>query len=173
METIMTTDHAAFMRMAVELAHGCIQKPEGRPFGAVIAIDGKLAGRGMNESVLRCDPTAHAEVMAIRDACAKLGINRLPSGTLYASSEPCPLCLAAAMWAGITEIYYSCSAQDAATLGFSDQDYYDQFALPPEQRKIQSHQLLPGAGRAVVEAFYQKRMKGEVRGFVSEGPVEE
>jgi guanine deaminase len=166
----MSTDHATFMKLAVELAHQCIQKPEGRPFGAVVAIDGQLAGSGMNESVVRCDPTAHAEVMAIRDACAKLKNHRLPSGILYASSEPCPLCLAAAMWAGITEIYFSCSAQDAAKLGFSDQDFYDQFALPPEQRKIRSHQLLPGAGRAVVEAFYQKRMKGEVRGFVSEGP---
>ncbi|HEX4123675.1 MAG TPA: nucleoside deaminase, partial [Tepidisphaeraceae bacterium] len=156
------TDHTAFMKMAIELAQTCIQRPEGRPFGAVVVIDGKVVGTGMNESVLRCDPTAHGEVMAIRDACAKIGTHRLPSGTLYTSSEPCPLCLAAAMWAGITDIYYACSADDAAKLGFSDKAFYDELAKPKEQRKIHSHQLLADEGRAVVEAFYRNRLKGLV-----------
>ena len=166
------SDHAAFMNIAIELAKTCIQKPEGRPFGAVVVIDGKVVGTGMNESVVRCDPTAHGEVMAIRDACAKIGNHRLPSGTLYTSSEPCPLCLAAAMWAGITDIYYACSAEDAADLGFSDKEFYDELALPKAQRTMRSHQLLGDEGKAVVEAFYRNRLKGLVRGFVSEGPVD-
>jgi guanine deaminase len=167
----MSIDHEKFMRMAVDLASKCIASPDGRPFGAVVVVDGIALGLGMNETVARSDPTAHAEVMAIRDACAKAVTSRLSTATLYASSEPCPLCLAAAMWAGITEIYYGCSVEEAADLGFSDKDYYDQFALPPDKRRIRSHRLLPAEGRAVVAQFHQARLNHQVRGFVSEDPI--
>jgi guanine deaminase len=152
----MPTDHNHFMKMALELARARIHVPDGWPFGAVVVIGGKVVGIGANEVVARSDPTAHAEVLAIRDACAKRKQYQLPASTLYTSSEPCPLCLAAAMWAGITEIYYAASVEDAAAAGFSDKEFYEQIALPRQARKIRSYQLLPNEGRAVQEEFRSK-----------------
>ncbi len=145
--------HNQFMQLAIDLAKQSFNRSGGLPFGAVVAIDGELAGQGMNESAALCDPTAHAEVMAIRNACSARRERRLPGGILYASCEPCPLCLAAAMWAGIADIHYACSTEDAETFGFSDNAFYRQMALPREKRVIRSQPMMLDEGREVMKMF--------------------
>ena len=157
-----------FMQLALDLARSCIQSPDGRPFGAVVVIDNVVSGRGANATVRLCDPTAHAEVMAIRDACSRLQTHHLAHGSLYTSCEPCTLCLAAAMWAGITDIYYASSTMEATRFGFADEEFYRQICLPLKDRKIQFHQLLETQGRPIMEEFQSRRLRDDVRGFVSE-----
>ena len=137
------------MREAIALSEESVQCVGG-PFGAVVVRDGEIIARGANSVTLRNDPTAHAEVTAIRAACAALANFKLDGCDLYTSCEPCPMCLSAAYWAGIRHIYYGTNRTDAAAIGFDDSFIYDQISLPPSSRTIGATPLLRGEA---LEAF--------------------
>lgn len=135
-----------FLQRAVDLALTSIPRCEGGPFGAIIVRDGEVIAEGWNRVVASNDPTAHAEVVAIRAACAKLGRFHLADCVLYASSEPCPMCLSAAYWARIQRIVFANTRDQAAAIGFSDDDLYGELTLPHHARTIPiQHLPLPGA----------------------------
>ncbi len=108
------------MQEALKLARQGIEQRHGGPFGAVVVYAGEIVGRGWNQVVLQQDPTAHAEILAIRDACHRLGRFHLEEASLYTSCEPCPMCLSAAYWARLQTIVYAADAGDAAAIGFDD-----------------------------------------------------
>lgn len=114
-----------FMEMAREMAENGHRAGEGGPFGAVIVKDGDIIAKGNNRVIASKDPTAHAEVVAIREASKKLGTYDLSGCILYTSCEPCPMCLSAIIWANITEVYYACTKKDAANIGFRDDAIYE------------------------------------------------
>ncbi|MFT4204818.1 MAG: nucleoside deaminase [Chitinophagaceae bacterium] len=125
-----------YMQEAVALSREHMQKGEGGPFGCVIVKDGSVVGRGWNSVLATHDPTAHAEVMAIRDACQRLGTFQLAGCDLYTSCEPCPMCLGAIYWARPDRVFYANDKTDAAHIGFDDSFIYDELRLPMAQRKI-------------------------------------
>ncbi|MBC7571184.1 MAG: nucleoside deaminase, partial [Spirosoma sp.] len=131
----MKTDED-FIREAIQLAREGIEAGHGGPFGCVIVRDGEVVGRGCNRVTLTNDPTAHAEVVAIRDACQQLGTFQLTGCTLYASCEPCPMCLGAICWARPDRIVYGAFHTDAAGAGFDDQFIYEEIEKPRDQRRI-------------------------------------
>lgn len=131
-----------YMRQAIALALEGVERGFGGPFGAVIVHGDQVVGRGQNRVLVDTDPTAHAEVVAIREASAALGDFRLLDCTLYASCEPCPMCLASAMWARLDKIIYAGSSQDAAAVGFDDALFYDELAKQPGVRALPMEQLL-------------------------------
>lgn len=135
-----------FMREAIALARENIRKGGG-PFAAIIVKDGQEVARTGNTVTLSNDPTAHAEVNAIREACRKLGTFDLSGCEIYSSCEPCPMCLSAIYWAGIGKIYVSASRFDAADAGFDDQFLYDEIVKPYEERKIPVKVLVPEEGK--------------------------
>ena len=130
------------MRKAIELSIENI-KNGGGPFGAVIAKDGDIIATGTNRVTADNDPTAHAEVNAIRKACQTLKTFDLSGCTIYTSCEPCPMCLAAIYWAHIDNIYYGNNKKDAADIGFDDSYIYDELNLPVEKRTKLMNELLP------------------------------
>ena len=135
-----------FLARAIELARKGSELGQGGPFGAVIVCDGKIIGEGWNQVVVSRDPTAHAEIVAIRTACAAVDRFHLPKTTLYASSEPCPKCLAAAYWARIERIVFANSRAEAAAIGFCDDDLYCELNRPFEARRIvMEHHPMPDA----------------------------
>jgi tRNA(Arg) A34 adenosine deaminase TadA len=136
----------AFLARAVELAAHGSEAGDGGPFGAVIVYDRRIIGEGWNRVVAGKDPTAHAEIGAIRAACAALASFHLPGCTLYASSEPCPMCLAAAYWARIERIVFANSRAEAAAIGFCDDELYCELNREPGARRVvMEHLPLPGA----------------------------
>ncbi len=145
---------AHFLAQAVALARRNVTTGEGGPFGAVIVCAGKIISEGWNQVIASHDPTAHAEIMAIRAASAALGQHHLNGCVLYASSEPCPMCLSAAYWAHIERIVFANSRQEAAAIGFSDQDLYSEINLPLEKRQIPIRHLpLSGALQPMQDWF--------------------
>lgn len=136
------TDSAAFMRRAIALSREHMNAGHGGPFGAVVVLDGAIVGEGWNRVTSTNDPTAHAEVTAIREACAKLGRFDLKGAVLYTSCEPCPMCLAATYWARIDMVYYANEQADAAAINFDDAFLYRQIALPRERRTLKCEQIL-------------------------------
>lgn len=133
----MEEEKKAFMHKAIELSLLGSQEGIGQgPFGAVIVKDGKIVGQGHNNVIMNNDPTAHAEVMAIRDACNNLGTYELQGCEIYTSCEPCPMCLSAIYWAKLEKIYYGNSRNDAAEIGFDDAFLYHEIPLPLSERKI-------------------------------------
>lgn len=138
--------HETFLRRAVELSRRSLETGEGGPFGAVLVRDGKVLAEGWNRVIAAHDPTAHAEVLVIRQACQANSTFCLPGSTLYASCEPCPMCLSAAYWAGVERIYYANTREEAAAIGFCDADLYREITLPGEQRRVPArHIALDGA----------------------------
>ena len=131
-----------FMRRAIELSVENVRLQRGGPFGAVVVKDSTIIAEGTNLVTSANDPTAHAEVTAIRRACAALGSFQLDGCDLYTSCEPCPMCLGAIYWARPTRLFYGGSHQDAAEFGFDDSFIYQQTRLPAEQRHIPMKQLL-------------------------------
>jgi tRNA(Arg) A34 adenosine deaminase TadA len=131
-----------FMQEAIKLALINVDIANGGPFGAVVVKDGEIVGKGQNEVTAKNDPTAHAEIVAIRDACQNLGTFDLRDCELYASCEPCPMCLGSIYWANIHKLYYAATKDDAAKADFDDAHIYQEFALPKEKRSIPSAQLL-------------------------------
>ena len=135
-----------FLSRAIELALKSAQSGDGGPFGAVIVHDGKIISEGWNQVIKTCDPTAHAEVMAIRAACNALNSFHLPNTTLYTSSEPCPMCLSAAYWARIERIVFANSRAEAAAIGFCDDELYEELNRHFSARSIvMEHHPLPEA----------------------------
>ena len=130
-----------FMRLVIELAVDNV-KNGGGPFGAVIARNGEVVSTGVNRVTPNNDPTAHAEVMAIRAACTKLGTFNLDGCVIYTSCEPCPMCLGAIYWAHIEKIYYGANQHDAAAVDFDDSFIYKELALPPRERKTPVENIL-------------------------------
>ncbi|MBP9673851.1 MAG: nucleoside deaminase [Bacteriovoracaceae bacterium] len=131
-----------FMSRAIELSQIYMRQNKGGPFGAVIVKDDKIVGEGWNQVFSINDPTAHAEVMAIRNTCANLKTFDLSGCTLYTSCEPCPMCLSATYWAHIDHLYYANSKKDAASIQFDDLFIYEEFAKPIDQRKIPMKQIM-------------------------------
>lgn len=144
---------ATHLRHAIALAARHSADGAHGPFGAVVARDGVVVGEGWNRVVELADPTAHAEVLAIRDAGARLGTHVLEGCTLYASCEPCPLCLAAVYWARIPRVVFAASRADAEAAGFDDLRIYGEMGLPWEARAMRGDQLLALEGRAVLEGW--------------------
>ena len=130
------------MRKAIALSVENIKK-SGGPFGAVIVKDGIVIASGVNRVTANTDPTAHAEVIAIRKASKKLGTFDLSGCEIYTSCEPCPMCLGAVYWAHLDKMYYGNTKTDAKNIGFDDAFIYDEINLKPEHRKVQTTQLLP------------------------------
>ena len=143
-------DHEKFMREAIQMSRDSVHKCGGGPFGAVIVKDGKIIGRGANNVTQNNDPTAHAEVSAIRDACAQLGDFSLKGCTIYSSCEPCPMCLSAIYWARLDQVYFGNTQDDAAKIDFDDAFLYKEVALPLASRSLPIEQLL---GEEAVEVF--------------------
>lgn len=142
----MTNPDDFFLARAIELARQGSESGDGGPFGAVIVCDGKIIAEGWNQVVALCDPTAHAEVMAIRKASATVHSFHLAKTTLYASSEPCPMCLSAAYWARIERIVFANNRAEAAAIGFCDADLYDELNRPHATRRIvMEHRAIPDA----------------------------
>jgi guanine deaminase len=141
-----------FLMLAIDVALEGM-KAGGGPFGAVITRNGELISCTNNKVVLTHDPTAHAEVLAIREAASKLNTHDLSDCTLYTSCEPCPMCFGAIYWAGIKTVVYACDRHDAETAGFSDSFIYDEIALEPEGRKISFRKVENGAGKNVFDAW--------------------
>jgi len=131
-----------FMQQAIALATDNVLSGRGGPFGAIIVRDGKVVATGSNMVTTTNDPTAHAEVVAIRNACLTLGTFALTGCEIYTSCEPCPMCLAAIYWARLSAIYYGNTAADAANAGFDDAFLYDEIKLPLHQRSIPTINLL-------------------------------
>jgi guanine deaminase len=148
-----------FMQEAIRLAKIGIDGNHGGPFGAVIVKDKQIIGRGHNCVPSSNDPTAHAEVTAIRDACQNLGTYSLQGCTIYTSCEPCPMCLAAIYWARIDKIFYGANQHDAAQIGFDDSFFYQQINKPSNERDIPEQQLLQQEAKAVFSEWYAKEDK--------------
>ena len=130
------------MQEAIRLALDKMREGAGGPFGAVIVKDGQVVGRGWNQVTSANDPTAHAEVMAIREACRHLGSYRLEGCELYASCEPCPMCLGAIYWARLSRLYFAATRADAAEAGFDDLLIYQEIARPLAERRLPAVQVL-------------------------------
>src|SRR5579863_9829773 len=130
------------MARAIQLAVEGVQSGRGGPFGAVIVRDGKIIAEGSNEVTSTNDPTAHAEVLAIRRACETLGMFELKDCELYTSCEPCPMCLGAIYWARLSRIYFASTAEDAAKAGFDDSFIYSELRQPYAQRRIPATQMM-------------------------------
>ncbi len=129
-------DHARFMAEAARLSRENMNNGLGGPFGAVVVRDGRIIGRGFNRVTSSNDPTAHAEIVAIRDACRRLGTFDLAGAEIYTSCEPCPMCLSAIYWARLDRVYYANSRADAARIGFDDEEIYREVAKNVEQRRM-------------------------------------
>jgi guanine deaminase len=137
----MMSEKEKMMQKAIELSIKGSSEGKGGPFGAVVVKDGKIVGQGHNQVTSTNDPTAHAEVVAIRDACKNLGTFQLSDCELYTSCEPCPMCLGAIYWARPARVYYANTREDAAAVGFDDAFIYEEIPLPLSERKIEMIQL--------------------------------
>ncbi len=148
-----------FMLKAIEYAQKGMDTNQGGPFGAIVVKDGKIVGKGNNKVTSTNDPTAHAEVVAIRDACKNLGTFQLDDCVIYTSCEPCPMCLGAIYWARPTRIVYACDKKDAADIGFDDDFIYKEMELPLAARSIKTKQILRKEGIEVFKAWKNKEDK--------------
>lgn len=156
MADLALDNHKGFMRQAIALSRQHMEAGDGGPFGAVIVLDDVMVGRGWNAVTSSNDPTAHAEVMAIREACKTLGRFDLRGAVLYTSCEPCPMCLAATYWARIDKVYYANEQADAAAINFDDAFLYRQLALPRERRSLACEQILRDEALEVFRAWDAK-----------------
>ena len=144
------------MQEAIRLSIEKMRAGDGGPFGAVVVRDGEMIGRGWNQVTTANDPTAHAEIAAIREACLRLGTFRLDGCELYASCEPCPMCLGAIYWARISRLYFAATREDAAAAGFDDELIYREIPLAIADRRLPAVQLLRESALA---AFAEWRVK--------------
>ncbi len=147
------------MQRAIDLSRKGMQSNEGGPFGAVVVKDGKIIAEGNNCVTSTNDPTAHAEVVAIRNACKKLNAFQLDGCTIYTSCEPCPMCLGAIYWARPEKLFYACSKQDAAEIGFDDAFIYKELNLAIPDRTLKTVQLMNKEGKEVFEEWATKTDK--------------
>lgn len=152
------TREEKFMMEAIALSHSCIANNEGGPFGCVVVKGDEIVGRGNNKVSSTNDPTAHAEVTAIRDACKNLGTFQLTDCELYTSCEPCPMCLGAIYWARPKVVYFANTRQDAADIGFDDSMIYEEMNIAIEDRKITT---IPLGRDAALPVFLSWKEKGD------------
>ena len=152
--------HEFFMREAIRLANESVHNGGG-PFGAVIVKDGAIVAGCSNSVTIDNDPTAHAEVNAIRSACRTIGSFSLAGCTIYTSCEPCPMCLGAIYWAGIDHIYYGNTRKDAADINFADDFIYEELAKPNQLRRLQLTRLLGSEASATFRLWSSKPDKTE------------
>ncbi len=157
----MTESDQKFMRRAIELAEKGMNSNEGGPFGAVVVKDGKIIAEGNNGVTSTNDPTAHAEVVAIRNACEKLKSFQLEDCIIYTSCEPCPMCLGAIYWARPKKVFYACDKIDAAKIDFDDQFIYDEIEKPINDRNIPFIRILKEDGVQVFNKWEEKADKIE------------
>lgn len=153
--------HSRFMERAIELSKQAMNEADCGPFGSVVVRSGEIVGEGFNQVIRRHDPTAHAEVMAIRDACSRLQLHDLSDCELYASCKPCPMCLGATLWARIPVVYFGASSEDAAAVGFDDSLFYETFGAEPVTRprlvqfmQAEAATALTNWGRLALRAHY-------------------
>ncbi len=149
-------DPKAFMRRAIELSRIHMEAGEGGPFGAVVVREGLIVAEGWNRVTSTQDPTAHAEVVAIREACSRLGTFELKGCEIYTSCEPCPMCLSAIYWARLDRIWYANNQADAAAIQFDDQWLYREVALPISDRSLPTRNLLRDEALTVFQAWDAK-----------------
>lgn len=148
-----------FMKRAIQLAEEGMDAEIGGPFGAVIVKNGKIVSEGCNRVSISNDPTAHAEVTAIRNACEKLGTFELEDCVIYTSCEPCPMCLGAIYWAHLDAIYYACDREDAADIGFDDQFIYDEIDRKTDDRRVKFVNLNREEALSVFKKWDSKEIK--------------
>ena len=156
--TIFSKEDEKFMQQAIDLSIENVAN-DGGPFGAVIVRDGEVIATGTNRVTATCDPTAHAEVSAIRAACAKLGDFKLAGCTIYSSCEPCPMCLSALYWAGVERIFYGNTKEDAKAINFDESFIYDQIALDYSERSIPCINIMREQALAGFKAWSDKEDK--------------
>ena len=150
-----------FMQEAIEVALKGLNNNEGGPFGCVVVKNGKIIGKGNNKVTSTNDPTAHAEINAIREACTNIGSFQLDGCEIYTTCEPCPMCLGAIYWARPDKVYYACNQQDAADVGFDDQFIYKEIPLPYSERSIPFEQLERETALEVFKEWDEKEDKIE------------
>ncbi|WAC39016.1 nucleoside deaminase [Pedobacter sp. SL55] len=161
--------HEQLMEKAIGLAEHNLKSLNGGPFGALIVRDGKIISQSANTVTSDCDPTAHAEINAIRKAAKKLGKPDLSGCILYTSAEPCPMCLSAIYWANIAEVYYGNTKRDAEWAGFGDQFIIDELQKPIDQQQIKFKRLMPSRA---IKAFEQWKAAGpELQEKVKDGSL--
>jgi tRNA(Arg) A34 adenosine deaminase TadA len=148
--------HEEYMRRAIALSREKMNAGEGGPFAAVIVRDGRVIGEGWNQVTSSNDPTAHAEIVAIRHACAAVGSFSLAGSVIYASCEPCPMCLAAIYWARISKLYYANSSHDAARIDFDDEFLYREMVTNEAHRALPCERLLADEALAVFDEWRDK-----------------
>ncbi len=151
--------HEVYIARAIALSEESMQSGTGGPFGAVIVYEGKIIAEGTNCVTTCLDPTAHAEVTAIREACKKLNNFSLQGCILYASCEPCPMCLSAIYWARLDAVYFAATRQDAAYAGFDDEFLHKELALPPEERSLAIHKLHAPKATEILQSWKFKTDK--------------
>lgn len=150
-----------FMREAIRLSVQNVENRNGGPFGAVIVKDGKIIARGVNQVTTTNDPTAHAEIIAIRNACKTLNAFQLDGCEIYTSCEPCPMCLSAIYWARPEKLFYANTKQDASAINFDDQFIYEELAKPVGERKLFTRQLLRTEALEAFTKWAQSEQKTE------------
>ncbi len=151
--------NSPFMARAIQLAIENVRSGPGGPFGAVVVQDGSIIAEGVNQVTVANDPTAHAEVLAIRQACQKLGVFELKTCELFTSCEPCPMCLGAIYWARLSRVYFGSVAADASKAGFDDSFIYREISQPHAQRGIPMIQIMREESLAAFRAWEEKPNK--------------
>lgn len=146
-------DHESFMRHAIELSRASMRAGQGGPFAAIVVRNGAIIGEGWNQVTSHDDPTAHAEIVAIRNACRNEATFSLEGADIYTSCEPCPMCLAAIYWARIDRVFYANTTSDAAGIGFDDGRLYRELAMPAGERELPCARLLAEEARAVFDEW--------------------
>jgi guanine deaminase len=157
----MSNDIVEFMQEAIRLSVANVEEGQGGPFGAVVVKDGKIIARGVNKVTAHNDPTAHAEVVAIREACKVLRSFQLDGCEIYTSCEPCPMCLGAIYWARPDKLYYANSKEDAAAIQFDDKFIYEEIAKPVDQRNLFTKQVLRDEAMQAFDAWAKSTNKTE------------
>jgi len=148
-----------FMTRAIQLSLDNVLRDQGGPFGAVVVKHGTIVAEGVNRVTATPDPTAHAEVVAIREACTRLGVFELKDCELYSSCEPCPMCLGAIYWARLDRVYFANFAADASAIGFDDSFIHHELAQPRTRRAIPMVQMMREAALAAFRAWQEKPNK--------------
>lgn len=157
----MNDSHETFMRRAIELAQEGIDKNQGGPFGCVVVKDGRIIGEGCNRVTSTNDPSAHAEIVAMREACRNLNSFQLDGCSIYTSCEPCPMCLGAIYWARPDNVFFAGTREDAAAAGFDDKMIYVELEKPNDERTRPMKNLLRGEAVEVFRNWVEKPDKVE------------
>jgi tRNA(Arg) A34 adenosine deaminase TadA len=153
--------HETFLGRAIDLAEQHSSNGMNGPFGAVVVHQGTVVGEGWNQVVENNDPTAHAEIVALRQACRRLNTFSLHNCIIYSSTEPCPMCLAAIYWSRINTVYYASDNLDAKQAGFDDQRILQELTAPWEKRQVSGHRLLQSRGKEVLQKWINNPLKKE------------